>query len=464
MREAPRVYGRIEEVRDTLVATFGTRVSFSMGVRTQHGRGESYHPVKAPDAVVFAESIEDVQSLLRICLARKVPLIPYGAGTSLEGHLQAEYGGVCLDMSRMNHVIAVHAEDQDCECEPGVTLEQLNRHVRDLGLFFPIDPGANATLGGMVATRASGTNAVLYGTMADNVLNLEVAIADGRLIRTGTRATKSAAGYDLTHLFVGSEGTLGIITRLTVRLYGVPASIRAASCVFPTLRDAVSCVAEVVQLGIRIARVELLDEIQVQACNRFLGTAYAEQPSLFFEFHGSEAITEAQFNEVRDVADSHGMTGWQWAASEEARRLLWRARHSALLAAKAMRPGVEVFVTDVCVPISALTDCIVETRNDIDRAGLKAPIVGHVGDGNFHVFFLVDMQDPNQLLLIESLNDALVDRAIRAGGTCTGEHGIGCGKREKLLVELGENAVGVMRDIKRVLDESAILNPGKVFN
>ncbi|MBM3952770.1 MAG: FAD-binding protein [Rhodospirillales bacterium] len=450
--------GLLAELR----AIAGDRVVTNASVRERHGRDESYHPGHAPDAVVFPQSTEEVVALVRACAARKVPIIPFGVGTSLEGHVAALQGGMCLDLSRMNRIIAVRPEDMDATCEAGVTRKHLNEYVRDRGLFFTVDPGADATLGGMAATRASGTNAVRYGTMRDKVLSLVVVLADGRVIRTSRRARKSAAGYDLTHLFVGSEGTLGVITELTVRLNGIPEAISAAVTAFPDLASAVDTVIATLQSGVPVARIELLDEVQMKALNRYAKLSYREAPTLFFEFHGSDKSVIEQVETVKALARDFGGADFQWAARPEDRAKLWQARHDAHYAAMALRPGARGMATDVCVPISRLAECILETRADIDRSGLVAPIVGHVGDGNFHVIFVIDPDDADEIRRAQAVNERMVLRAIAMDGTCTGEHGVGYGKIGFLAAEHGE-ALGAMRAIKRALDPGGIMNPGKIL-
>jgi D-lactate dehydrogenase (cytochrome) len=376
--------------------------------------------------------------------------------------VQALHGGVCIDVSQMNEILEVNADDLDCRVQPGVTRKQLNDHLRDSGLFFPIDPGADASLGGMAATRASGTNAVRYGTMRENVLGLSVVLADGRVIRTGGRARKSAAGYDLTRLFVGSEGTLGVITEVQLRLYGIPEAISSAVCSFPTLEGAVKTVTQTIQLGIPVARIELLDEVQMDAINRYSDLNYPVQPTLFFEFHGSDNGVREQVELVGEIAAEFGGSDFQWATRQEDRNKLWQARHDAYYAAMALRPGCKGWATDVCVPISELTECLLETRKDIDKSGILAPIVSHAGDGNFHLVFLVDTDNPDEMARASAVNDRMVTRALAVGGTCTGEHGVGYGKIELLKAEHGEG-VSVMRQIKIALDPDNIMNPGKIL-
>jgi D-lactate dehydrogenase (cytochrome) len=448
----------IEELRTML----GDRLSTSPSVREQHGRDESYHSVHAPDAVAFPLSTEEVSAIVRACARHRAPVIPFGTGTSLEGHVAALNGGISIDLGRMNRILRVTAEDLDATVEAGVTRKQLNGHIRDSGLFFPIDPGADASLGGMAATRASGTNAVRYGTMRENVLGLTVVLADGRIIRTGGRARKSAAGYDLTRLFVGSEGTLGVITELTLRLYGMPEAMSAAVASFPTIEDAVNTVIQTIQNGIPVARIELLDDVQIDAVNKYSKLDFPVQSTLFFEFHGTEAGVSEQAEMVRSIADEHGGGAFRWAKRPEERNRLWQARHDAYLAARALRPGAKGWATDVCVPISRLAECISETKKDIRASRLLAPIVGHVGDGNFHLAFIIDPDDPREMAEAKRINDRMVMRAIALGGTCTGEHGIGCGKLDFLTAEHGD-AVAVMRQMKLALDPDNIMNPGKIF-
>lgn len=444
-----------------LRARFDNRLSTSASVREQHGRDESYHHAVPPDAVVFAQSTEDVRDIVLICRNHKTPVIPFGSGTSLEGQVAALKGGVCIDLSQMNRIVAVNAQDLDCTVEPGVTRKQLNEHLRDQGLFFPIDPGANASIGGMTATRASGTNAVRYGTMRENVLALTVVLADGRVIRTAKRARKSSAGYDLTRLFVGSEGTLGVITEITLRLYGIPEAISSAVCSFPTLDDAVQAVILTIQSGIPVARIELLDDVMLDAINKYSKTDFRVAPTLFLEFHGSERGVAEQAEAMQAIAKDFGGTDFAWTAKPEDRTKMWQARHDAAYAAMAMRPNGKIWPTDVCVPISRLAECIAETKKDLDGSFLMAPIVGHVGDGNFHLAFVLDPGKPEELKEAERLNERLVMRALAMDGTSTGEHGIGYGKLDFLTAEHGE-AVSVMRALKLALDPDNLMNPGKV--
>ncbi|WP_395826639.1 FAD-binding oxidoreductase [Elstera sp.] len=437
------------------------RVSTVLAVREHHGRDESWHPTMAPDAVIFAETTEEVAAAVTICAAYGIPVIPYGTGTSLEGHVAALEGGVTIDLSRMNNIVRVSPEDLDCTVQAGVTRKQLNEYLRDTGLFFPIDPGADASLGGMAATRASGTNAVRYGTMRENVLGLTVVLSDGRTIKTGGRARKSSAGYDLTRLFVGSEGTLGIMTEVTLKLYGIPEAISAAVCTFSSLEGAVDTVIQTIQSSIPMARIELLDDAQMDAINRYSKLDYPVAPTLFFEFHGTEASVKEQAEQVRAIAEEQGGGGFQWATTQEDRTRLWNARHMAYYAALALRPGARGLTSDVCVPISELARCITETKDDLAKSSLQGTLVGHVGDGNFHMLYLIDPENPAELAEAEALHERLVHRAIACGGTCTGEHGIGYGKIPFLQAEHGA-AVSVMRQLKRALDPSNILNPGKI--
>jgi D-lactate dehydrogenase (cytochrome) len=438
------------------------RLSTSAAICAQHGRDESYHPAHAPDAVVFPQTTEEVSAIVELCAAHETPVIGFGTGTSLEGHVAALAGGVSIDMTQMNRILRVNGDDLDATVEAGVTRKQLNEHLRDTGLFFPIDPGADASLGGMAATRASGTNAVRYGTMRENVLSMTVVLADGRVIRTARRARKSAAGYDLTRLFVGSEGTLGIITELTLRLYGIPEAISAAVCAFPTLEAAVDSVILTIQNGIPVARIELLDEAQMDAINKYSKLDHKVAPTLFFEFHGSPASVAEQAETVKGIAAEHGGDDFRWTTTPEARSKLWQARHDAYYAALALRPGSKGWATDVCVPISRLAECIRETKQDLAQSSIPSALVGHVGDGNFHLVFMVDPNRPEEIAEAGRLNDRMVARALAMEGTSTGEHGIGYGKMEFLIAEHGE-AVSVMRAIKKALDPRNIMNPGKIF-
>jgi D-lactate dehydrogenase (cytochrome) len=439
----------------------GDRLSTSAAVCAQHGKDESYHAAHAPDAVAFAQSTEEVAAIVALCAEHRTPVIAFGTGTSLEGHVAALKGGVCIDLSQMNRVVRVNAEDLDATVEAGVTRKQLNEYLRDTGLFFPIDPGADASLGGMAATRASGTNAVRYGTMRENVLALTVVLSDGKVIRTAQRARKSAAGYDLTRLFVGSEGTLGVITEVTVRLYGIPEAISAASCAFPTITDAVDTVILTIQSGVPVARIELLDEAQINAINKYSKLDHQVAPTLFFEFHGTEAGVAEQTDLVKAIAAEHGGDDFRWATTPEARSKLWQARHDAYYAALALRPGSKGWPTDVCVPISRLAECIAETKRDLAQSTIPSALAGHVGDGNFHLIFMIDPEKPEEIAEASRLNDRMVARALAMEGTCTGEHGIGYGKMDFLIAEHGE-AVAVMRSIKQALDPNDIMNPGKI--
>ncbi len=448
---------------DTLKVRFGDRVSTANAVREQHGRDESTYPVTPPDAVVFCESTEDVAAAVALAAAHAVPVIPFGIGSSLEGHLLAVQGGLSIDLSRMNRIVAVNAEDLTVTVQAGVTREQLNREIRDTGLFFPIDPGANAMLGGMAATRASGTNAVRYGTMKENVLGLTVVTAAGDMIRTGTRAKKSSAGYDLTRLFVGSEGTLGVMTEVTLKLYPLPEAVTAAICHFPSIDAAVRTTIQVIQMGVPIARCELLDANAIRGVNKHSHLSLREAPMLLMEFHGSPAGVQEQAQTVQDIASEFGGEAFEWASTPEERTRLWTARHQAYFAALQMRPGCRSLSTDTCVPISCLAESINESVVEAEAAGLPYWVVGHVGDGNFHLSYLLDPNDPVEAATAERLSEQMVQRAIRLGGTCTGEHGIGLHKIGYLLDEAGPGAVEMMRQIKRALDPKNIMNPGKVF-
>ncbi len=451
-----------ENFLSRLEQQFGAKLQTGEAIREQHGSSESHYEAMLPDAVVFAEDREDVVALVEICSDAGVPIVPFGAGTSIEGNAAAVHGGVSLDMTRMDRIVAVNSEDFDCVVQPGVRREQLNEYLRDQGLFFPIDPGANATLGGMASTRASGTNAVRYGTMKDAVLGLEIVTAQGKIIRTARRARKSAAGYDLTRLYVGSEGTLGIITEISLRLHPIPEAISSAVCSFETLDGAVDTVVESIQCGIPLARVEILDALQMRAVNRWSNLDYPEAPTLFFEFHGSEGHVAEQVDTVKSLAGANGGGEFAWSNLPEERNKLWRARHEAYYAAVNLREGAIGWATDVCVPMSRLAECIAETHKDLATASMPATILGHVGDGNFHVVFSIDPNVPEEIEEVEAINAKLVRRALAMEGTCTGEHGIGLGKQEWLVEELGD-AVDEMRTIKRALDPANILNPGKIF-
>ena len=446
-----------------LAARFGNRLVTSQAVRDHHAHTMTWLPRQSPDGVVFPQDTADVQEIVRICARHRVPVVPFGAGSSLEGQVNAPQGGISIDFRDLNRVLAVHAEDLDCVIEPGVTRKQLNEYLRDQGLFFPIDPGADATLGGMAATRASGTNAVRYGTMRDNVLSLKVVGADGELITTSTRARKTSAGYDLTHLFVGSEGTLGVIVELTLRLHGIPEQIAAASCSFPSVAAACDATIAAIQSGIPLARIELLDALQVKACNAYSKLTLPEAPLLLLEFHGSTEEVKDHSGRFAEIASANGGGDFAWTTQAEERTRLWQARHDAYWAGRALRPGVEATATDVCVPISRLAQCVVETQADLEESRLVSPIVGHVGDGNFHVLLLCDMTDADEVARAEGVMHRLVARAQAMGGTCTGEHGVGQGKRKYLQAELGPAALAAMAALKGVLDPLNIMNPGKIL-
>lgn len=447
---------------DALAARFGERFSQSMGIREHHGRDESPYPAMPPEAVVFAQTTEEVSEVAALCNQHRVPLIAYGAGSSLEGNFLAVQGGIVIDVSGMNRILAVHPEDLTVTVQAGVTRKQLNEAIRDTGLFFPIDPGADASLGGMSATRASGTNAVRYGTMRENVVNLTVVTAGGSIIRTARRARKSSAGYDLTRVFVGSEGTLGIITEVTVKLYPQPEAVSAAICNFDTVDDAVQAVIQIIQMGTPIARVELMDTNAVKAVNRFSKLGLRESPLLLFEFHGTPAGVQEQAQGVQEIAADHNGQDFQWATLPEERSRLWTARHNAYFAGLQLRPGCQASTTDVCVPISRLADCVAATNEDLARASFPSLILGHVGDGNFHVLMLLDPENPAEFDEAEALNRRLVERTLEMDGTCTGEHGVGLHKMQFLEQEHGAG-VEVMRAMKHALDPNNILNPGKIF-
>ena len=451
----------VSDLVTRLVADLGTRAVTTRAIRDQHSHGEGLADAALPDVVVFPHSNDEVAAIVRLCNVARVPVIAFGVGTSLEGHVAALYGGVSLDLSQMNRVLEINAADLDCRVQAGVTREQLNAELKGTGIFFPIDPGADATLGGMAATRASGTNAVRYGTMRENVLGLTVVTAEGRIVKTGGRARKSSAGYDLTRLFVGAEGTLGIITEIQLRLYGVPEAISAAVCQFDTLEGAVQTVILAMQQGIPVARIEILDDVQMDACIRYSKLeGFAVKPTLFFEFHGSESGVAEQVGLMQEITAEFGGSAFQWAVKPEERSRLWKARHAAYYAAMALQPGKQGFATDACVPISRLADCLLETKQDAMTTGLVAPIVGHVGDGNFHLVVLFDPNDPAEREKAEGLAKRVSLRAIAMGGTCTGEHGIGVHKLDALVVEHGE-AVDLMRTLKRAFDPHDIMNPGK---
>jgi len=451
-----------DKVLQSLVLFLGDRVSTASAICTRHGQDESWHPVMAPDAVCFPKSTDEVTKVVSVCASNNVPIIPFGAGTSLEGHIAALKGGVCIDLSKMTEIIAVRSEDMDCTVQPGVTRDQLDKYIRDQGLFFPIDPGAECTLGGMAATRASGTNAVRYGTMRENVLGLTVVLADGRIITTGSRARKSAAGYDLTRLFVGSEGGLGILTELVLRLHSIPEVISSAVVSFPTVEDAVNTVIATIQAAVPIARIELMDEVSIDAVNRYSKLSLPVIPHLFLEFHGTQAAVKEQAEIFSNLSKEFSGQDFQWSVEPEERSKLWVARHNAYYACLALRPGCKGLTTDVCVPISRLAECIAKTRLDVDQSHLLGPLLGHAGDGNFHVIFLVDPENRSEIKEAERLHDRMVERALAMGGTCTGEHGIGLGKIKHLQAEHGDG-VDIMRRIKSALDPHNIMNPGKML-
>jgi D-lactate dehydrogenase (cytochrome) len=452
----------IAAVIAALTAQFGNRLVTSQAVREQHANTTTWIENQAPDAVVFPQTTADVQAIVRVCAAHRVPVIPFGTGTSLEGHINAPFGGVSVDFRDMNKVLAVNAQDFDCVIEPGITRKQLNEHLRDQGLFFPLDPGADASLGGMAATRCSGTNAVRYGTMKDNVLGLKVVLANGELMTTARRAKKSSAGYDLTRLIVGSEGTLGVITELTLKLTGIPEAISGGVCPFPSVEAACNAAIATIQSGIPVARIELLDELQVKATNLYSKLTLPEVPMLFVEFHGSPAGVAEQSERFGEIADDLGGGPFEWTTKPEDRTRLWQARHDAYWAGRGLRPGAQAIATDVCVPLSRLAECVTETQREIAAHGLVAPILGHVGDGNFHLTLLVDLADAAEVKAAKVLCERLVERALAMDGTCTGEHGVGQGKMKYLAGELGAPALGAMAAIKRALDPDGIMNPGKI--
>jgi D-lactate dehydrogenase (cytochrome) len=450
---------------DALKARFGANCSTAQVIREQHGRDESaFTTVPPPAAVVFAENTQDVSDAVKLCAEYKVPVIPFGVGSSLEGHLLAVEGGISIDVSRMNKILSVNPEDLTVTVQAGVCRIALNNEIRSSGLFFPIDPGADATIGGMSATRASGTNAVRYGTMRENVLALEVVTPSGEIVRTGTRAKKSSAGYDLTRLMVGSEGTLGIMTEISLRLVPIPETIRAATCSFPSIRDAVSTVISMIQLGVPIARVELIDGNTVRMVNAHSKTALREEPMLLMEFHGSPAGVQEQIETVQELAADNGAQAFEWASTPEERTKLWTARHNAYFAAIQSKPGCRAISTDTCVPISKLADALLDSVDEANASGLPYFLVGHVGDGNFHFGYLIDPDNAQEFATAEQLNHSLVHRTLALGGTCSGEHGIGLHKQDFLKAESGEGAIDLMRTIKRALDPHNIMNPGKIFS
>jgi D-lactate dehydrogenase (cytochrome) len=452
----------INEAIEQVKALLGDRIETSEAALTQHGRDEFWHHAALPDAVAYPESTEEISEIVKICNATGCPIIPFGTGTSVEGAVQAIHGGISVDVTRMNQVLAVNPDDFDATVQAGVTRKQLNNHIRDTGMWFPVDPGADASIGGMTATRASGTNAVRYGTMKDNVVAIKVVLPDGRIIKTSNRAKKSAAGLNLTQLFVGSEGILGIMTEITVRLHGIPERIAAAVVDFPDIESAVSSVVETIQAGVPIARVELLDDIQLDAINKYSGFDYPVRPTLFMEFNGGPKSVDEQIERTSEIMSDHGCGEFRWETQEEKRNALWQARHDAAWAVKALRPGCEMWGTDCCVPLSHLTQCILDTKKDLEGCSFPAPMLGHVGDGNYHLIFLIDPDSEEELKEAEALNERMIRRALEVGGTCTGEHGIGIGKKHFLVEELGE-AVDVMRTIKYALDPNNIMNPGKVL-
>jgi D-lactate dehydrogenase (cytochrome) len=462
LSDGPRARGIAAAVHD-LTAAFGNQVVTSRAVREQHGHTTTWVTNQPPDAVLFPQSTADVQQAVRICARHRAPIIAFGAGTSFEGHVNAPFGGVCLDMKDMNKVLAIHPEDFDCVVEPGVTRKALNEHLRDHGLFLPVDPGADASIGGMASTRASGTTAVRYGTMKDNVLALEVVLPNGDLITTSRRARKSSTGYDLTRLFVGAEGTLGIITELTLKLHGIPEEIASAVCRFPSIQACCDTAIAAIQSGIDVARVEFLDDVMVRVVNADAKLGLPQQPMLFLEFHGSSAMVAEQSQRFGDIACEFGGSGFEWSVKPEDRTRLWQARHHVFWACKSYRPGAGVAVSDVCVPISRLAECVMETKRDIEQSGIVAPIVGHVGDGNFHACPLVMMDNPQEIAIATAFMERVAERALAMGGTCSGEHGIGQGKKHLMEPEHGAAAVELMRALKRAVDPDDIMNPGKVI-
>lgn len=446
-----------------LRAILGDRVSTAASVKEHHSHGESWHAAAEPDAVVFPETTDEVSRVVTACAAHGAPVIAFGIGSSLEAHVNAIRGGVSIDLTRMTKVLRLSADDMDVTVEAGLTHRKLNDHLKNTGLMFMVDPGADATIGGMTATRASGTAAVRYGTMRETVLGLTVVLADGRVVRTGGRARKSSSGYDLTRLFVGSEGTLGVITEVTLRLYGRPEAITTAVCNFPSMEAAATTVIQTIQLGVPVARIEIIDEAQLRVVNQYSKTSFPEAPTLFFEFHGpSQAVVEEHARLVKDVTDEHGGSAFRWTSSLEERAKLWEARHNALYATIASRPGCKAWTSDVCVPIAHLAECIVETQADLASSSLVAPLVGHAGDGNFHLIFMLDPNDPDEQARVAAANHRLVERALKFGGTCSGEHGVGTGKLKYLEQEHGAEALAVMRQVKAAIDPKNLMNPGKL--
>ncbi|XP_061077998.1 probable D-lactate dehydrogenase, mitochondrial [Conger conger] len=459
--------GSLEPVVSAFCAVVGDDgVSLGATVREQHGKDESVHSCRLPDVVVWPRSVEEVSALAKICHHHRLPIIPFGTGTGLEGGVNAMKGGVCFSLRKMDRVLDLHQEDFDVSVEPGVTRKALNTYLRDTGLWFPVDPGADASLCGMAATSASGTNAVRYGTMRENVLNLEVVLADGTIIHTagrGRRPRKTAAGYNLTNLFVGSEGTLGLLTKATLRLYGVPEAVVSAVCSFPSVQAAVDSTVHILQAGVPIARMEFLDDVMIDACNRYSALSYPVAPTLFLEFHGSDRSLEEQVSIAEEMTRENGGSDFSWARDAETRARLWKARHDALYAAVALRPGCKAYATDVCVPISNLPQIVVETKEDLIKNHLTGPIAGHVGDGNFHCLMVIDPDDPDELQRVHRFTERLARRALALDGTCTGEHGVGLGKRELLREEMGPLAMEVMQGLKATLDPKNLMNPGKVL-
>ncbi len=454
----------LKTIQNELETLFGDRFTTSFGVRESHGHGEGPLASAPPDGVVFPINTQEVSALVKLCNKAKVPIIPFGVGTSLEGHVAAPQGGISIDFAQMNNVLAVHADDMDAVVQPGVTRKQLNSYIRDTGLFFPVDPGADATIGGMTATRASGTSTVRYGSMKDNIIALETVMADGSIIKTASRARKSAAGYDLTHLMIGSEGTLGIITEITVKLHGIPETVVAAACPFPSIDKAVECVISAIQMGIPMARMELLDETSMAAVNAYSKLDYAVAPTLFLEFEGSPLSVQEQVETLKEISQGLGGMDFQWADKPEDRSRLWAARHDMYYAGLAYRPGSQSLTTDVCVPISNLAQSIYQTHETLAASPLTGLILGHVGDGNYHTLLMFDPNDPEQNAEAQRINKIIVKQALELDGTCTGEHGIGLGKKHHLEHELGAGAVTIMAEIKRSLDPNNILNPGKIIS
>lgn len=461
LRDRPRP-AQIAQALAALTAAFDDRIVTSLAVRQQHANITTWLPVEPPDAVLCPRDAKNVQQAVRICADHRVPVIAFGTGTSLEGHVNAPFGGLCLDLKDMNRVLAVNGQDFDCVVEPGVTRKELNDQLRDQGVFFPVDPGANASIGGMASTRSSGTTAVRYGTMKDNVIAVKAVMPNGEIMTTGRRARKSSAGYDLTRLMVGAEGTFGVITELTLKLHGIPEAVAAAVCRFPNIQAACDAAITAIQSGIPMARVELLDEMQVRVCNAYSKLGFAETPMLFLEFHGSDAGVAEQSERFGEIVKEFGGSDFEWSARPEDRTRLWQARHDTFWAMTSFRAGAKVVVTDVCVPISRLAECVIETKRDIERSGLIAPIVGHAGDGNFHAGVMVMMDDPDEVTRAKAFIDRLAERSVAMEGTCTGEHGVGEGKKQFLEPELGAEAVTIMRAIKQAIDPQGIMNPGKI--